>query len=133
MIMPARRLTRIGWSGRGCRSIPSGDSIGLTTGWFLSSVFTDDLHSLSLLARSKNQLRVIEQAVHYVRPLLYAVVRHLAFAITAENHQRGRFAILQFQGHLDVGLRAVIEHAKGPDVFGSTGDLVAEVHSCRGD
>src|ERR1035438_1377303 len=111
--MLARRLMRIAFCGWGWRSSPLGASIGLWSELLLVS--TANLHFLGLLARSKYEVGAIEQAVHDVRLIFHAVVRHLPLAVLTHHQQHGRFAVFELGRHLDVGLRTVVEHAQGPD------------------
>ena len=137
--MPARRLMRTAFCGSGWRSIPLGAvsfyslSDCASSGWWLDLLFvsTADLHFLSLLARSEHEVRAIKETVHDIGLILHAVVRHLAFAVFAHDQQHRGFPMLKLRRHLNVGLRAVVEHTDGPDVLVAAADLCNRNSSVR--
>jgi hypothetical protein len=88
---------------------------------------TDNLHFLSLLARSEYEVGVIEEAVHNIGLVFHAVVRHFPLAVFAYHEQHGRFAVFKLGRHLNVRLCAVVEHTDRPDVLIAAADRVIEI------
>src|SRR5579872_6861540 len=122
----------------GCRSSPVGASIGLT-GWLVVGVMiltpvgtaNFDSEPFALFTGPEHQVGPVKQTIHDVRLALDAIVRHLAFAVVADDQQNRRFPVLHLGRHLQVCLFAVVEHSQRPDVLVAAMDVVAEVQALR--
>ena len=99
----------------------------------LSFWLTTDLHFLGFLSRPKDELSPVKQPVHNIGLFPNPIVRHLAFAICAENNKNGYLPVLHLEFHLNVGFRTIVENPERPKMVITAGDLVAEVQFFRRD
>src|SRR6185312_14379412 len=120
-------LIRGDFSGSGRKSIPLGEIVSRTgpgmdfsfpfSSGGLFSVVMADFHLLRLFAGTQYELRMLEQAIDDVGLLLHSIVHDFTFAVRSQNHKDRSLAARDVRRHLDVGLRAVIEHAQRATVF----------------